>query len=282
MVDVDKTFLFIGGLHRSGTSLLHRCVSDHSQVSGFSETRAIKDEGQYLQDVYPSEVTFGGPGFFGFHSGSHLDETSPLVNERTAQKLFSEWSEYWELDKPILVEKTPSNLVRGRFLQALFPKARFIMIMRHPIAVSYATKKWTDLFRYLHETTHRAIGQGIPPSRAIPYMTTLNLPIWVLVKHWLVCHKRLKIDKRYIEDILTIRYENFVQNPISTLEKVWKFLGLEPDDPKREIKPEINDKYFERFRKMRSSGSVVDSIYSEYIVSAYEEEVSRFGYSLDV
>ena len=39
------------------------------------------------------------------------------------------------MSEPVLVEKSPPNLVRTRFLQALFPDARQIVVTRHPIAV---------------------------------------------------------------------------------------------------------------------------------------------------
>ena len=36
----------------------------------------------------------------------------------------------------MLVEKSPPNIVRMRYLQALFPRASFVMILRHPVVVA--------------------------------------------------------------------------------------------------------------------------------------------------
>jgi hypothetical protein len=47
-----ERLVFIGGLHRSGTSIVHRCLSDHPDVSGFQSTGVWEDEGQHLQSVY--------------------------------------------------------------------------------------------------------------------------------------------------------------------------------------------------------------------------------------
>ena len=57
--------LFVGGLHRSGTTLLADLIAAHPLTSGFANTGVPADEGQHLQDVYPSARAFGGPGRFG-------------------------------------------------------------------------------------------------------------------------------------------------------------------------------------------------------------------------
>ena len=51
---IPPALVFVGGLHRSGTSLVHRCLALHPAVSGFSGTGVPEDEGQHLQTVYPA------------------------------------------------------------------------------------------------------------------------------------------------------------------------------------------------------------------------------------
>lgn len=274
VIDTGHKFLFIGGLHRSGTSLLHRCITDHPEVSGFSETGAPKNEGQHLQDVYPPAPTFGGPGIFGFDSSSYLDEDSQLANKENAEELFAQWSKHWDLSKPILVEKSPPNLVRARFLQALFPETHFVMIVRHPIAVSYATRKWTDLLGYL---SRRIVGRELRP-----YLPTIRLPIWLLIKHWVVCHERSKKDSEKIRSLLTVKYENLVEDTICTFEKIWKFIGVEPFDLNREVKCKLNRKYLYKWRKLTRRRDAVGNFYSGYVFREYEDRVRKFGYSLGV
>ena len=79
--------MFVGGLHRSGTTLLGRCMSEHPQVSGFSGTGATEDEGQHLQTVYRAANEHGGPGRFGFDPAAHLTEDSPLVSDESRRLL---------------------------------------------------------------------------------------------------------------------------------------------------------------------------------------------------
>ena len=119
---MEHRFVFIGGLHRSGTTFLWRCMGEHPLVSMFPITLRPPAEGQLLQSVYPRASVYGGPGRFGFSPEAHLTEGSPLVSAESRMRLLADWAPLWDLDKPVLLEKSPPNLIRGRFLQALFPE----------------------------------------------------------------------------------------------------------------------------------------------------------------
>ena len=155
-----ERLVFVGGLHRSGTSLVHRCLAAHPDVTGFADTGVSEDEGQHLQTVYPPDHRFGGAGLFAFGRGAHLTESSPLASPHNRDRLVAQWSPYWRPGAAVGVEKSPPNLIRARFLQALFPEAVFVMVLRHPVAVACAT--WKGRRRLL---TYHA-----------------------LVRHWVACH----------------------------------------------------------------------------------------------
>jgi len=176
-------FVYVGGLHRSGTSTVFRCLREHPLISGFNDTGATEEEGQHLQSVYPPATAYGGPGRFGFHPGAHLTEASDLVTADNRLRLFEEWKIHWDLSKPVLLEKSPPNLIRARFLQKLFPNSYFVIVTRHPIAVSYATLKWT--YTSLAE----------------------------LIEHWLVCHEKFRQDEEHLERLLVLRYEDLWSSP---------------------------------------------------------------------
>ena len=52
LAPAGQQLVFVGGLHRSGTSLVHRCLAEHPSASGFRNTGVWEDEGQHLQTVY--------------------------------------------------------------------------------------------------------------------------------------------------------------------------------------------------------------------------------------
>src|ERR1700745_4310296 len=180
----EHKLVFLAGLHRSGTTLLARLLAAHPQISGFSGTRAPADEGQHLQSVFPSDPEYGSPGRFGFAPEMHLTESSPLVSEQSARTLFEEWSPHWDLSRPLLLENPPPNLLKTRFLQALFPRSAFVVLLRHPIPVSIATARWRGTRR--HDR---------------------------LLEHWLRCHELFEADREHLERVYVLQYEEMVRDP---------------------------------------------------------------------
>jgi len=242
----DHKFIFLCGLHRSGTTPLFRILSKHPQISGFANTGVPEDEGQHLQNVYPAARAFGGPGYFGFAPAAHLTEHSDLCTPQNAGTLFQQWSEHWDLRAPYLLEKSPPNLIRTRFLQACFPKSYFIVIMRHPIAVSLATLKF---------------------SRA---------RLGSLMEHWAVCHGIFESDRAHLKKQLIIRYEDLIAAPHLILDRIRMFLGaarLEGD-----LDRDGNRRYFTAWQKFQSTK--VGRVISHDLVEKYEPAFREYGYSL--
>jgi len=258
MIDSNSRLVFVGGLHRSGTTLLYRCIGNHPQVSIFRKTGVPMDEGQYLQSVYPTANDYGGPGKFGFNQGSFLTEHSPLSNKRNADNLLSQWSQYWDTSKPYLVEKSPPNVIRMRFLQSLFPNACFLIICRHPIATSFAIQKWVkpEIRKWLDRRLDR------------------------LIKHWLVCYEQMLQDLPMINNVLLIRYEDFIKSPQNIINKIYCYLGMQEHLLIEEIKNNLNDPYIQAYESLRER-SFLGNIYAKYICNLYERKLHKFGYSLE-
>jgi len=276
MKNNDKSnykYVFVCGLQRSGTSMLGRNIARLENCTGFKNTGVLQDEGQYLQDVYPDDGEYGGTGRFGFDLRAHLTETSSLLTPENVAKLRASWHGYWDNGKTICVEKTPSNLIKTRFLQAAFPNSYFIVVKRHPVAVSMATQRWKVSVTAIHR----------------------------LFEHWLHCYGILEDDKKHLKCVYDLRYEDYIQNPDKYHQEIARFIGTRvPDAPKEdkfrhvtqwpptdlrvperameEASQAYNKKYFDRWSNLLNNS--IFRRYYRYIAMKYEPQVAKYGYSL--
>jgi hypothetical protein len=241
-----RRFVFLGGLHRSGTSLLHRLLRAHPDASGFANTGAPEDEGQHLQSVFPTAREFGGPGRFAFAPGARLTESSPLVSAENRDRLLRQWGAYYDLSNPVLLEKSPPNLIRARFFQALFADARFVFIVRHPIAVAYATQ--------------RSAGTSLAE----------------LLLHWCLAHRLMLADLDRLEHALVLRYEDLVDAPDVWLEAAFRLAGLTPV-PARERMEDRNQRYFGLWEQQRAVWGGDQAA----LAALAAPTIADFGYRLD-
>jgi len=240
-------FIFLCGLHRSGTSPLFRILREHPEISGFRDTGVPEDEGQHLQTVFPAAKSYGGPGRFGFAQEAHLTEKSALVTSENQQRLIAEWSKHWDLGKPCLLEKSPPNLIRTRFFQALFPGSHFIVITRHPIAASLATRKWA------------------------------SSSLESLIEHWLHCHRIFELDRPHLRHVHVLKYEDLIRDTDTELERIYGFLRLEPH-PSQPLNPAGNEPYLSEWRQF--SGDATGRALVRRIVEKYDKKIRPYGYSL--
>jgi hypothetical protein len=242
--DIQPRHLLICGLHRSGTSILRKTISIPQEVSSFENTDAPHNEGQHLQTVFPTDRAFGGPGEFAFHKEAALDENSSLLSEENRVKLSREWSEHWDLTKPILVEKSPTNLIRTRFLQAVFPQSVFVVIIRNPIAVALATQRWSDA------------------------------SVARLIEHWLTAYRIFLTDRQHLRHCIFFSYEKMVADPQEVFSCIGNILGIEIN--RFHFLRDENLKYRARWK----TRSLTEHVRRVNLFRKYERPVRGFGYSL--
>lgn len=253
-----RRLMFVAGLHRSGTTPLTRVLGDHPDVSRLRDTGVEEDEGQHLQAVYPPARAYGGPGRFAFDRRAHLTEESPVAQPDNAVRLWDSWSPHWDLSRPVLVEKSPPNLVMGRFLQALFPGSRILVVLRHPVVVALSTVKWRRLW-----------------SRHPTRFTTLE----TLVEHWLVAHQLFLDDLAHLERVHVLRYEDLIQDPSTELRAVQRFLHLETPLPLGGLSTQRSRPYEDAWEAMRVGGPLWRRRRAS-IEERFADRVSAFGYDV--
>ncbi|MGI9658146.1 MAG: sulfotransferase family protein [Gaiellaceae bacterium] len=246
-MQTEHIHVFIGGVHRSGTTLLGRLLGEHPEASGFADTGVPADEGQHLQSVFPPARAYGGPGRFAFADEAALTETSALV-AGAHDRLMADWAPHWDLSRRVLIEKSPPNLLRFRFLQAVFPGAHLVAMLRHPLAVAYATQKWS--------------------KTSIPS----------LLEHWLIAYERFRRDTPLLKHVLEVRYEDLVADANATVGSLETAIGLSPRAASDSIEPGSNARYFARWRA--ESGRALTGLRHRRAARRLEDRANAFGYSL--
>ena len=185
----DDFWLFILGLNNSGTTLLKKIIESHPNV------RSLPTEGHLLSKALPKPWNYGVWRIW----GTKLDifYLTEKNDPRPALRLKYDWSRHFQGQTGILLEKSPPNTVRSRWLQANFAPCRFIAIVRSPYAVC--------------EGIRRRNGHSIKDASL----------------HWSLAHQCLWEDMKHLKHLMWFRYEDFCKEPLEHLTRIQTFLSLD-------------------------------------------------------
>jgi len=221
----DRT-IFVGGLPRSGTTLVSKVISSHPLVTGLIRTPTPHNEGQYLQKVYPRAYEMGvevlrarrGPlgrwlaygigrgqnSHWAYHESAHLTELDVSLFPDARNRLLNQWRPYFEKpDARILVEKSPPNLMKTRWLQEVFPGSTFVTVSRHPMMQALAVKKWG--------TRRNRVGVDLAQ----------------IIHHWFTAMDCYREDAHHLDQTMMIRFEDFMVSPATNLNALGQQLAID-------------------------------------------------------
>jgi len=191
-------------------------------------------------------MVYGGPGRFAFDPHSHITEESDLVSIDNKEKLLREWGAYYNFEKKVILEKSPPNIVRSRFFQELFPDSKFVFIIRHPVAVSLATQKFS------------------------------KTSIIELMLHWYISHVVLLNDVKHLKNSIIFRYEDFIDSPQFYIDRICDLVGIDAFKPEETVK-DHNDKYLSIWLpKNQNERDLLSQMFPEIL-----NFISQLGYSID-
>ncbi len=125
-----KTPIFIVGLPRTGTTLMERIVSSHSQVESADETF-------FMQLAIRHASGEGGAGEI---SEAIIESAAKKDIRRIEQKYMSSVS-YRLSDRAYFIDKYPYNFLYLGFIAKAFPTAKIIYLRRNPMDACFAMYK---------------------------------------------------------------------------------------------------------------------------------------------
>jgi sulfotransferase family protein len=230
--------VFIVGCPRSGTTLLRRMVSAHSQIVitpeahwiplWFEKRRGLTGDGLVTPELIPALLAH--PKFALFHLGR--EELMTLIEDGQPSSYASFVTGIFDLygrarAKELVGNKTPDSARRMDTLHALWPQARFVHLIRDGRDVALSLMNWPRV---------RSKKPGTFP-------TWKNDPVSTSALWWeLNVRRGREAGKAFGPEVYReMRYEALVAHPAEECAALCDFLGLAYD--------EVMLRYHEAFRK---------------------------------
>lgn len=196
--NVSEAPVFVVGLPRSGSTLVEQILSSHSQVDATVELAEIISIAREL--INPNQ-----PGQ-GQYPESMANLTATQI-QGLAQR-YLDYAQTFRQQAPRFVDKAPGNFHYIGLIKTLFPNAKIIDIRRNPMASGWSLYKhfFADSFMFSYDLA--TIGRY--------YNDYIEL-----MDHW---HTVLP------GQILTIQYEDLVDDLPGTVNSMLKYCGLAFED----------------------------------------------------
>lgn len=189
--EVDNIYLFILSPPYCGSTLINELISTSSKVS--TNNDKYTREGQRLPKV--ESVMFGA---------DRWDDDTRYDWEFIKR----EWKKYWDVTKPILLEKSPPNIIRAEEIAKHFSPVYFLCFNRNPYAHCESLMRRSKNLARPEDAAEFAV-------RCLYYQ-----------------QKNLKV----LDNVLHISYEELSEFPEETTKKIEAFVpGLEQINPHQEF-----------------------------------------------
>jgi hypothetical protein len=166
-----SSYLFVLCPPYSGSTLLWKLLSTSANVS------ALPDEGQFLPEL----------------KGVMRDKPWNAEHRLPWPEIKRVWDSYWDHAKPVLLEKSPPNIIRTRAILEYFQPVQFVIMVRNPYAQ----------------------GEGL--------MRRNNWPARRAANFAMMCLQTQLENRRQLDNATVLTYESLVQDPVRACASLGEF-----------------------------------------------------------
>ena len=206
--------VFLVGFPRSGTTLLGQILASHAKIDTADESPALQKAALFAAQTITGKTdtnTQGGITEAFKNIEAKIAPLSPDTIE-TMRTLFMDTLKEHGRDtsRPLLVDKMPLNLIHTGVIHRIFPKAKFILALRHPC-----------------DSVLSCFMQSFEPNSTMMQFTDIENSarfydqVFSLWEHY---RKVMPLN------VHTIKYEDIVSDFRPAVEPLLDFLGVEWSD----------------------------------------------------
>ena len=300
---VTKPPIFIVGHWRTGSTYLHNLLSQDKQFgypttfqtvtpalllgfekmikpiveSSLPETRP-QDNVELGADLpQEEEYALGNISPYSFYNGWIFPKNMNLYNNyvdfhHVTEKEINEFKKIFHFyiqkltlyynGKQLLL-KNPSNTARIKILHEMYPDAKFIHIYRNPYHVYLSMKRniEKEMILYCLQT---------PPPWEVFEKSMVDMYIRMFDKYF----KEIKLVPK--ENQIDVKYEEFIQNPLSEIEKIYKSLNIDGFDATKET----FKKYIDSQEKIKAYSYNINQETKDKIYHYLKETIDLWHYTI--
>ncbi len=250
-IPTGKKWVFLVGCYNSGTTLLAKILGQHPAIS------ALPTEGHFITDQFIKDYEIGLPRMWVDREDLFtLDENS---NGPDPYRVIKEWAMRLDTRKPVLLEKSPPNVSKMRWLEKHFKEAYFIGIIRNGYAVAEGITRKGD-------PQHLASGWPIEKS----------------AYQWKRSNEIMFQNAEQVKRFMLVTYEDVADDPYAELNRITKFLDISGFDAEIRTKKWGIHERNENVRNMNAESiERLDPEDIRKIDNVAGELLQKFGYKPD-
>ena len=252
---------FLVGFPRSGTTLLENVLDSQPDIVALGEKPMIADTARLLDKKFPKV----GVDY------SKLDSDALLLLRENYLRVFREYARIDQFsEEKVYIDKEPFNLLSVPLIKSIFPEAKIIVALRHPLDCilscffqNFVSSPETSHFEDIERTFTR-------------YADTFNL--------------YNTYAQRFGSDIVEVRYEDMLNQFDNEMSKVFEFIGTKYD---AELAKSFNKVAGQKLINTASRDQVKAELYNTSIqrwknyanviqplIPKVETHIKQFGYSI--